>query len=109
MRRWLFAMSSTLTQQLARNLYREAGRAPTRTRKIKEAITALKIEAVHSKDEILEAYLKTVPFDLKDAQARDYPAQMCSIERLTTRFCASYDVEHALRCTPFSQEPYGKP
>ncbi len=54
---------STLTQQLARNLYPEAiGRAPTLTRKIKEAITALKIEAVHSKDEILETYLNTVPF-----------------------------------------------
>ena len=51
---------STLTQQLARNLYPEAiGRAPTLTRKIKEAITALKIEAVHSKDEILETYLNT--------------------------------------------------
>lgn len=54
---------STLTQQLARNLYPEAiGRDPTLTRKIKEAITALKIEAVHSKDEILETYLNTVPF-----------------------------------------------
>lgn len=54
---------STLTQQLARNLFpEEIGRAPTMTRKIKEAITALKIEAVHSKDEILETYLNTVPF-----------------------------------------------
>jgi penicillin-binding protein 1A len=54
---------STLTQQLARNLYPEAiGRDPTLTRKLKEAITALKIEAVHSKDEILETYLNTVPF-----------------------------------------------
>ena len=40
---------STLTQQLARNLYPEAvGRAPTLKRKLKEAITAFKIEAVHS-------------------------------------------------------------
>ena len=54
---------STLTQQLARNLYpEEIGRAPTLTRKIKEAITALKIEAVYSKQEILETYLNTVPF-----------------------------------------------
>jgi len=54
---------STLTQQLARNLYpEEIGRAATLTRKIKEAITAFKIEAVHSKDEILETYLNTVPF-----------------------------------------------
>jgi len=54
---------STLTQQLARNLYPEdIGRAPTLTRKLKEAVTALKIEALYSKDEILETYLNTVPF-----------------------------------------------
>ncbi len=54
---------STLTQQLARNLYpEEIGRSRTLTRKIKEAITSLKIEAVYSKDEILETYLNTVPF-----------------------------------------------
>ena len=54
---------STLTQQLARNLFPdEIGRAPTLTRKLKEAITALKIEALYSKDEILETYLNTVPF-----------------------------------------------
>ncbi len=54
---------STLTQQLARNMYpEEIGRAPTLHRKAKEAITALKIEAVYTKDEILETYLNTVPF-----------------------------------------------
>jgi penicillin-binding protein 1A len=54
---------STITQQLARNLYPdEVGRAPTVTRKIKEAITALKIEAVYQKNEILETYLNTVHF-----------------------------------------------
>ena len=54
---------STITQQLARNLYpEEIGRATSITRKVKEAITALKIEAVYSKREILETYLNTVPF-----------------------------------------------
>jgi penicillin-binding protein 1A len=54
---------STITQQLARNLYPdEIGRAPTFTRKLKEAITALKIEALYTKNEILETYLNTVPF-----------------------------------------------
>jgi penicillin-binding protein 1A len=54
---------STITQQLARNLYPdEVGRAPTLTRKLKEAITAFKIEAVYTKPEILETYLNTVPF-----------------------------------------------
>jgi penicillin-binding protein 1A len=54
---------STITQQLARNLYpEEIGREQTVTRKIKEAITALKIEAIYSKDEILETYLNSVSF-----------------------------------------------
>jgi penicillin-binding protein 1A len=54
---------STITQQLARNLYPEdIGREQTITRKVKEAITALKIEAVYSKDEILETYLNSVSF-----------------------------------------------
>ncbi|HWP12723.1 MAG TPA: transglycosylase domain-containing protein, partial [Ramlibacter sp.] len=54
---------STITQQLARNLYPdEIGRAFSVTRKVREAITALKIEWVYTKDEILETYLNTVPF-----------------------------------------------
>ena len=54
---------STITQQLARNLYpEEIGRAANLNRKIKEAITAVKIEAVYTKREILETYLNTVPF-----------------------------------------------
>jgi len=54
---------STITQQLARNLYpEEIGHATSLTRKIKEAITAVKIESVYSKREILETYLNTVPF-----------------------------------------------
>lgn len=54
---------STITQQLARNLYPDqVGRSQTLTRKIKELITAFKIESVYSKDEILETYLNTVPF-----------------------------------------------
>ena len=54
---------STLTQQLARNLYpEEIGRSRSLTRKIKEVITALKIEHAYTKNEILETYLNTVPF-----------------------------------------------
>lgn len=54
---------STLTQQLARNLYPdEIGRALSLRRKAREVITARRIERLHSKDEILEAYVNTVPF-----------------------------------------------
>ena len=54
---------STLTQQLARNLYpEEIGRKRTITRKIKETIAAIKIEYAYTKKEILETYLNTMPF-----------------------------------------------
>lgn len=54
---------STLTQQLARNLYpEEIGRKRSITRKLKELITALKIEYAYSKKEILRTYLNTMPF-----------------------------------------------
>jgi penicillin-binding protein 1A len=54
---------STLTQQLARNLYPEAiGRQRTIARKIKETITAIKIEYAYTKKEILETYLNSMPF-----------------------------------------------
>jgi penicillin-binding protein 1A len=54
---------STLTQQLARNLYPEAiGRQRTLTRKIKETLTAIKIEYAYTKKEILETYLNSIPF-----------------------------------------------
>jgi penicillin-binding protein 1A len=54
---------STITQQLARNLYpEEIGRSRSLTRKLKELITAFKIEHAYTKNEILETYLNTVPF-----------------------------------------------
>jgi penicillin-binding protein 1A len=54
---------STLTQQLARNLYPDdIGRKRTITRKIKETITAIKIEYSYTKKEILETYLNSMPF-----------------------------------------------
>jgi penicillin-binding protein 1A len=54
---------STITQQLARNMFpEEIGRSRNLNRKLKELVTALKIENTYSKTEILEAYLNTVPF-----------------------------------------------
>lgn len=54
---------STITQQLARNLFpEEIGRSRSLHRKLKEMITALRIEQEYTKDEILESYLNTVPF-----------------------------------------------
>ncbi|WP_243491192.1 penicillin-binding protein 1A [Massilia violaceinigra] len=54
---------STISQQLARNMFpEEIGRSRTINRKLKEMITAVKIESAYTKDEILESYLNTVPF-----------------------------------------------
>lgn len=49
---------STLTQQLVKNLY--LSREQTYTRKLREAVMALVIDARYSKDEILNAYVNEV-------------------------------------------------
>lgn len=64
--------ASTLTQQLARNLYRQVGRQSgsgtfdevlaTYARKIREQITAVHVERLYTKREILTMYLNTVFF-----------------------------------------------
>ena len=51
---------STITQQLAKNLFYTSEQ--TYTRKIKEAITAYRIERKYTKDEILELYLNQIYF-----------------------------------------------
>jgi len=47
--------ASTITQQLAKNLYLSPSRNPLR--KVKEAVTAIRLELVLPKDRILELYL----------------------------------------------------
>lgn len=53
---------STITQQLARNLYKKIGREVTVIRKLREMITAIQIERNYTKREILEMYLNTVEY-----------------------------------------------
>jgi len=50
--------ASTLTQQLAKNLYLSSRRTPTR--KLRELAMAVVLEARHSKPQILEAYVNEV-------------------------------------------------
>jgi penicillin-binding protein 1A len=52
--------ASTITQQLARNLFDMYD--VTLSRKVKEALLALRIERAYSKDEILEMYLNQIYF-----------------------------------------------
>ncbi|TSC80315.1 MAG: 1A family penicillin-binding protein [Parcubacteria group bacterium Gr01-1014_29] len=51
---------STITQQLVKNTL--LTREKTITRKLKEAILALKIERMYTKDEILNMYLNEIPY-----------------------------------------------
>lgn len=54
---------STITQQLARNIYNEQiGFEVSVERKLKEMVTAIRLERLYTKNEIAEMYLNTVPF-----------------------------------------------
>ena len=55
---------STLTQQLAKNMYGRKNYGPLTMpiNKMKEAILANRLEEIYSKDDILTLYLNTVPF-----------------------------------------------
>ena len=55
---------STLTQQLAKNMYGRKSYGPLTMpiNKMKEAILANRLEEIYSKDDILTLYLNTVPF-----------------------------------------------
>lgn len=105
--------ASTVTQQLARNLYPTSiGNEISVTRKIREAVTAVQIEKTYTKDEILILYLNQVYFGRGaygvEAAARTFFDKSAS--ELTLDECATligmlknpggyYDpVEHAEQC-----------
>jgi penicillin-binding protein 1A len=54
--------ASTITQQLARNVFEEIGTEETLARKLHEARVALRLEEEYTKAEILEIYLNDVYF-----------------------------------------------
>ena len=54
--------ASTITQQLARNMYNTIGFEKTYTRKLKELITSINIEQSYTKTQIMELYLNSVYF-----------------------------------------------
>lgn len=54
--------ASTISQQLARNLYKKIGQDFSVTRKFREMITAVQLERRYTKREIAEMYLNTVEF-----------------------------------------------
>ena len=67
---------STISQQLVRSVFPQVGTDRTFSRKLKEALWALRLERFYSKAEILERYLNTVYFGRgaygAEAAARTY-------------------------------------
>ncbi len=98
--------ASTLTQQLARNLYL----SPEKTikRKLKETLTALQIERTYSKQEILEMYLTQAYFGHGaygvEAAAQRYFSKSAS--ELTLEECA---LLAGLLKAPSHYSPYQHP
>ncbi len=106
--------TSTITQQLARNLYalnaNEETIFDTVTRKIREAITAIQVERTYTKDEILELYLNVAYFGRSafgveaaaeiyfDKSASELNTEECALLVGLLRSPALYDpIEHPQR------------
>lgn len=68
--------ASTITQQLARNLF--LSRERKIERKLREAILALELERRYSKDEILETYLNQVLYGSNRYGVQSWGAQMAA-------------------------------
>ncbi len=79
--------ASTITMQLARNLYDQIGTERTPIRKAREMLTAVQLERRYTKDEIIEMYLNTVAWNYNafgiEAAAETYfskPAAELTVE-----------------------------
>jgi len=98
--------ASTITQQLARNLF--LNREKTIARKIKEALLALQIEKYYTKSEILELYCNQIFFGAGaygvEAASRTYFGK--HVEELILPECAMLA---ALPQAPSNYNPYRNP
>jgi penicillin-binding protein 1A len=97
---------STITQQLTKTMF--LSREKTLPRKIKEAILAVRLELVFSKDEILEMYLNQIYYGHGtygvEAAARNYFRK--SVNELTIAECAMIA---SLPKAPNNYSPYRNP
>ena len=97
---------STITQQLTKTMF--LSRERTLPRKIKEAILAVRLELVFSKDEILELYLNQIYYGHGtygvEAAARTYFGK--SVKELTIAECAMIA---SLPKAPNNYSPYRNP
>ena len=95
--------ASTITQQLARNLYKDIGNEISLNRKIREALTAVQIERTYTKEEILAYYLNTVYFGKGaygveaaaqtyfEKNAKDLTLDECAVLVATLKSPSNYD------------------
>jgi 1A family penicillin-binding protein len=100
----VFQGGSTITQQLARNVF--LTRKKTLGRKFMEAIIAIKIERNFSKDEILDLYLNEVPYGsnaygIQSAAQTFFKKDAAKLDMAEATFLA------ALPKAPTYYSPYG--
>lgn len=95
---------STITQQLVKNTFLSPER--TITRKLKEAVIALKIETVYPKDEILNLYLNDIPYG-SNAYGIEAAAETYFGKHAKDLTLAESAVLAALPRAPSFYSPYG--
>jgi 1A family penicillin-binding protein len=95
---------STITQQLVKNVF--FSREKSLKRKIKEAITTIKLELIFSKDEILERYFNQVPYGgeaygVQEAALKYFGKNVWDLNTAESAFLAG------LPAAPSSYSPFG--
>ena len=95
---------STITQQLAKNMFLSP--ESTVTRKLKEFILAMKLESRYSKDEILSLYLNQIPYG-SNAYGVEAAAQTFFGKRVTELSLAEAAVLAGLPKAPSYYSPWG--
>lgn len=98
--------ASTITQQLARNLFLTFDK--TVLRKVKEAILAVRIERAYSKDEILELYYNQIYYG-KGAYGIETAAQTYFGKHVKQLTLSEYAMIIGLPQSPAEYDPYNHP
>ncbi len=96
--------ASTITQQLARSVI--LSREKTLTRKIKEVLLAVKLDAYYSKSEILDRYLNQVPYG-SNAYGIEAAAETFFNKRAKDLTLGEATLLAALPNAPTLYSPYG--
>ncbi len=96
---------STITQQLAKNLFFTTERSYMR--KLKDMISAIKMERNYSKDKILESYLNTIPYG-SNAYGAMSAAKLYFNKELKDLTLAESVVLASLPNAPSLYSPYGQ-